>query len=258
MPQPDIRSVLLQVIADNAPQRQGDGSLQAGSVLEETRQRLGGSRNFAVEEAILTVFHDLMRTGYLAWGFNLANSGPPWFHITEQGRKSLANLSRDPSNPDGYFRFLSTVATLEPVAESYLREAVACFVQDLPKAAAVMVGGASESMALGIKDEITKRQTELKRQIPKGLEDWKFKVVLDAMYAFLDQQAAKMPRDLKESFKSYWPAFLQQIRTARNEAGHPSSVEPVTLDTVHASLLIFPELARLTQQIRDWLANEYK
>jgi hypothetical protein len=259
MPQTqEVRACMLQVIADQAPTRPGEGNLQSVSVLEETRKRLGGGRDHSLEEAILTVFHDLFRTGYLAWGFNLLNPSPPFFHMTEQGRRSLATLSRDPSNPDGYLNFLSKTATLNPIADSYLREALACFVHDLPKAAAVMVGGASESMALELRDAIAGRLQSLSRPLPKGIDDWRFKVVLDSIYSFLDQNTGRMSRELRDSFRSYWPAFLQQIRSARNDAGHPSSVDPVTFDTVHASLLIFPELAKLTGQLLHWVSHDYK
>ena len=254
----EVRDCVLQVIADRAPKKPGGGNLQSEAILLEVRDRLGGSRDHSLEEAILTVFHDLLRTGYLAWGFNLSNPNPPFFHITEQGRKSLANLSRDPSNPDGYLTFLSKVVKLNPIADSYLREALACFVNDLPKSAAVMVGGASESIALELRDEITGRLQALNHAIPKGMDDWRFKVVLDSIYSFLDQNTGQMSRELRESFKSYWPAFLQQIRSARNDAGHPSSVDPVTFDTVHASLLIFPELGKLTGELRKWVSHEYK
>jgi len=57
---------------------------------------------------------------------------------------------------------------------------------------------------------------------------------------------------LFERFEANWPAITHQIRTARNEAGHPVSVEPVTPEEVHASLLIFPELAALAGQLATW------
>jgi hypothetical protein len=65
-----------------------------------------------------------------------------------------------------------------------------------------------------------------------------------------------MKRELRESFEAYWAAFAQQIRTVRNDAGHPTSVDPVTPDTVHASLLIFPELARLASGLSHWVATD--
>ncbi|PKN89412.1 MAG: hypothetical protein CVU51_00250 [Deltaproteobacteria bacterium HGW-Deltaproteobacteria-1] len=258
MPKPEVRDVLLQVISECAPKRPGDSNLQSRSILTEVRDRLGGARDHVLEEAILTAFHDLLRTGYLAWGFNLANPDPPFFHLTEQGRKSLANLSRDPSNPAGYLASLSQAVTLNSIADAYLREALACFVNDLPKASAVMVGGASESIALELRDAVVGKLQSMNRNVPRGMDDWRLKVVLDAMYSFLDQNSGQMKKELRDSFRSYWSAFLQQIRTARNDAGHPSSVDPVTFDTVHASLLIFPELAKLTFDLLQWINHEYK
>jgi hypothetical protein len=56
--------------------------------------------------------------------------------------------------------------------------------------------------------------------------------------------------------EAYWAAFAQQIRTVRNDVGHPSSVDPVTPDTVHASLLIFPELAKLQNKLTNWVKDD--
>lgn len=258
MAAPDVRAVLLEVIAEIAPRSPIDGGvLQSRTVLNHTKSRVAGDRPLTheMEEAILTAFHDLFRTGYLAWGSNLTNPDPPFFHITMRGRTALERLSRDPGNPEGYLAHLKRVARLNPIAYSYLKEGLACYVEDLPKAAAVMVGGASESVALELRDAVVQRLEALKRPVPRALADWRAKTVFDAMYAFFQDQGAGLPRELREAFQSYWPAFVQQIRVARNEAGHPSSVDPVTAETVHASLLLFPDLARLTYQLREWVCK---
>jgi hypothetical protein len=93
----DLRKVLLEVVADVA--KEGDG-LQAVSIFRKASERLGfrGS-DAAREQALLTYWYDLFRTGYLSWGLNLANPNPPFFHLTARGREALKNLSRDPSNP---------------------------------------------------------------------------------------------------------------------------------------------------------------
>lgn len=96
------------------------------------------------------------------------------------------------------------------------------------------------------------------KTIPRDLKDWRIKRVIDALKKELDDQKDNMTKELSEEIESYWPAFTQQIRSTRNEAGHPKNTEPVTYDTVHASLLIFPELVKLASNIKSWISDEYK
>lgn len=253
MPIRDIRACVLQVIADQTPIRPGDGNLQSSSVLREVQSRFDNRRDHGFEQALLTVFHELFRTGYLAWGFNLANPNPPFFHITEQGVQALARLSRDPSNPKGYRDYLTTRFTPNPIALSYIDEAIACFTNNLPKACAVMIGCASESIILELRDAIVARLESTGRVAPRPLSDWRIKIVADSAIALLQENVRRLPRELKEPLDSFGPAFLQQIRAARNDAGHPSDVAPVTFETAHASLLMLPDLGSWITGVRDWI-----
>jgi hypothetical protein len=141
---------------------------------------------------------------------------------------------------------------------SYLVEALDCYVDGLYKAASVMVGAAAESVILNLRDATVQKLKSLKKSIPKNLEDWKIKSVSDALHGFFESQEAHFQRGLREPFEAYWSAFALQIRTTRNEAGHPTSIDPVTPDTVHASLLIFPELARLADNLARWVTDELR
>jgi hypothetical protein len=67
-----------------------------------------------------------------------------------------------------------------------------------------------------------------------------------------------MPRHLQEALEAHWGSFVHQVRVTRNDAGHPTSVEPVTADMVHAALLVFPEIARLSTKLTEWLATTFK
>lgn len=241
----DIREALLTVIQEQAPKHQTDGSLQSSSVLREVAKRTGAVYNTELEQAVLTQFHDLFRTGYLAWGLNLANPNPPFFHVTTTGRRALERLTRDPGNPAGYRRHLESVAEVNLVARAYIDEGIECYSNDLFKAAAVMVGAAAESLVLELAETIYQTGDNIGETYPKDLKDWRVKKVLDALQSFFSTNKNTMEQALKDEFEAYWAAFAQQIRAVRNEAGHPSSVAPVTSDTVHASLLIFPELAKL-------------
>ena len=251
-----IRTVVLEVI-EALLKEYGNGNLQPGAVLQRAASRLGRPRDLPDEQALLASFYDLFRSGYLSWGTNLANPDPPFCHVTALGRRALAQHSRDPANPDGYMAHLRSQGAVGPVGESYIREARNTFNTACFKATAVMVGAAAEGLVLGVRDALVAKLQALSHPIPAGLNDWRIKRVLSTMETALSAKQAMMPPALFERLEANWPAFTHQIRTARNDAGHPVSVEPVTADEVHASLLIFPQLAALSTQLADWIGSSY-
>lgn len=121
-----------------------------------------------------------------------------------------------------------------------------------------MIGGATESMILELRDLLVQRKQELGQPAHKDLQNWQIKRVLDAINDELRTHRREMPFGLAEAVEHYWPAFTGQIRTSRNDAGHPASIEPVTQENVHASLLIFPELAKLTFTLGEWILKNYQ
>jgi hypothetical protein len=80
--------------------------------------------------------------------------------------------------------------------------------------------------------------------------------VTDELRKFLDPHKPFFDPKLRDSFDAYWSAFALQIRAVCNDVDHPTSIDPVTPDTVHASLLIFPELASLASRLSDWVTNQ--
>lgn len=254
----EIRQVLLDEIRAAQPRNPGDGNLQQFTILNRVSQRLNIINDLELEQLVLAEWYGLFNTGYLSWGHNLGNAGPPFFHITARGKNALADLSRDPGNPAGYLAYVGTLAKLNPIAQSYLTEGLKCYVAGHYKAAAVMLGGASESVVLDLRDHLTQRLGELGQPVPAKLTDWRIKTVLDEFQRFVDTHKATLGHDVREEFTAYWPAFTQQIRAARNDAGHPSSVEPVSPETAHASFLVFPLLAKLAAQVHEWIAGHLK
>jgi len=249
----DVRAVVLEVVDELV--RKYD-NLQAGGVLQEASRRLP-LRDRATERALLTAFYDLFRTGYLSWGHDLPNPSPPFCHVTALGRQALALRSRDPANPDGYLAHLRHRAPLGPVTDSYITEALNTFNAACFKATAVMVGAAVESLVLGVRDALVARLQALGQPVPADLTDWRVKRVLASLETMITARMTALPAPLFERFEANWPAVTHQIRTARNEAGHPVTVEPVTAEEVHASLLIFPELATLANQVQEWIRTNY-
>lgn len=202
---------------------------------------------------ILSEWYSLFATGHLSWGHNIGNPNPPFFHVTARGRSALEILSRDPSNPRGYLEHVKTVASLNTVAWSYLDEALKCYVGGHYKAAAVMLGGASESLVLEVRDHLVGRLQSIGLQVPTNLKDWRVKTVLDGLQQQIEARRSTLSRQLREEAEAHWAAFAQQIRAIRNEAGHPSSVDPITPESAHAAFLIFPVLAHIAQGLHQWI-----
>ncbi len=248
-----IREVLLDTIKKE-PKSTGGGPPTRTSVLQAAAQALGFQHDENKEEALLTEWGELFRTGLLAWGKNLNSPDPPWFHLTERGRTALERLTHDPSNPSGYLRHLASVGQLNPIAHSYLVEALECYVAGLFKASAVMVGAAAESVILGLRDKAVQRLNDLGKPVPSSLTKWQIKTVTDALTILFNAIDTKQDRALREMYEAYWAAFPHQVRTIRNDAGHPRSIDPVTENAVHASFLVFPELVRLEAALSKWIA----
>jgi len=82
---PSIREVLLQEIKEQEAQTRTGGTLQQSTVLDNAARKLSGYSH----EAILTQWSELFRTGLIAWGMNLSNPNPPFFHLTDRGRQAL-------------------------------------------------------------------------------------------------------------------------------------------------------------------------
>lgn len=251
----DVRTALLEIIQEATSRDRMSASLQTNSILDlnKIRPRIDPQDYESLEQEILTQWHELFRTGYLAWGLNLSNPNPPFFHVTNQGKRAFQQINRDPANPEGYLRHLYSFATMNPISKSYLEEGLRCFVATQYKASAVMVGAASEAIILGLRDSVVLKIRQNNGNVSNSLGSWQVKAVLKGLKNYFDNEKSNFDQGLKEEYEAYWPAFSQQIRAVRNEVGHPSSIDPITEDVVHASFLIFPELAKLASKLEQEL-----
>jgi len=92
----EIRKALLEVIEEYSGK--GPGYFQQNPILNEAAKKLDIRGDEDMERALLTAWYDQFSEGHLAWGHNLDNPGPPHCHITDKGRETLSNISRDPAN----------------------------------------------------------------------------------------------------------------------------------------------------------------
>src|SRR5438094_10521740 len=98
-----------------------------------------------------------------------------------------------------------------------------------------MVGVAAESVVLDLRDVVVVLLEHDRKPIQSDLKNRNVHTVTTALDKWFNAHIdRKNHRKLWESYESNWNAFTGQIRTARNEAGHPISIDPVTHSTVHA------------------------
>ncbi len=238
-----------------------DYSLRHGTVLDQASHRLGirGSSQKGQQELLLTAWYDLFREGVLSWGSDINNDKFPFCHFTDRGRRFLTNASRDPRNLRGYMAYLDRLTTVDPIARSYIEEALHTFQNQCWKATAVMAGGAAERLALLVRDALVvqldamNKMAALNQGTRDSLRNWRISQVLDAIERVLNPYTSNMQQGLQEAYTTFWSQFSGQARLVRNDAGHPKSVDPVDEPTVHGVLLMFPTHAKLTADLAAWI-----
>jgi len=62
---------------------EGPGMAQESVVLRRVASELNAMHDIRQQQAILTIWHWLFQTGRLAWGYNIDNPGPPFFHFPD-------------------------------------------------------------------------------------------------------------------------------------------------------------------------------
>ncbi len=79
----EARKVLLRIAEEMS--KRGPGFAQESVVLRESLGALKlSAEDVESQQIILTCWHDLFRDGTLAWGYDLENPGPPFFHFARR------------------------------------------------------------------------------------------------------------------------------------------------------------------------------
>lgn len=246
-----IRAALVDAIKLTLKQVDGASRLNAHNIFNEVKCKLqaeGSSQEEReTQHVLLVAVNDLFRNGVLMWGrpeqFDTA-----YCTLTAHGKETFKHWDRDPANRDAYVQQIGD-RLKNAVALSYVTEAVDAYNAGLVKAAAVMLGAASEAIVLQIRDVLREQLTNASRTVPNKLASDKAKPIIEGIYEELSKHKAKIPK-VDETMQAYWVALTNLIRMARNDAGHPATIEPVTRQAVHAALLLFPQLVQLANDIQ--------
>ncbi len=254
----EVRAIVLDEVRRYVAQHGGrDKSLSPSDVIRSACERAEQTRRGPGDSRVLDSFYALFNEGVLAWGLNRSNLGMGWSHVTPLGERVLADLERDPANASGYLSELRGLVDPDSVAGGYIAEAVHSYNAGCDRGAAVLIGCAVEALALDVRDVLVARLNGAGAKVQRSLTDWKAKPVIDEIDRVLRSGSTKMPHDLAERFDVHWRSLFHHVRMARNEAGHPASVRPVERTAVHGNLLLFPALARLAHDVREWVATGF-
>ena len=179
--------------------------------------------------------------------------------LTKRGREWVDGQEPIPELPAEYLTALQRmVPNLDEVVREYVVEGLGSFEHDRFRAAAVMIGAASEKalymLAEKMLDAISmprwkeKFTTALKRRDLTELFDQMRKVL---------EQANNLPGRPFEVFdggQDHLVSLIKAVQVQRNNAVHPMN-EKISDDTVRLSYLAFPYALQKIEQLRDWFSK---
>lgn len=161
-----------------------------------------------------------------------------------------------PYDPDGFLReFRKQVPTADPVVTEYLEEAVRAFNASCFRAAAILVGAASEKAILVLHDRFAGKLVDLAKKT--AFEKASTGISIHKKYAALKDRldrmvsAKKFNHDLTETISTQLPGAYELIRRYRNAAGHPEIGGTADSDTVFLTLRVFIEYSRRVTGLID-------
>jgi hypothetical protein len=130
----------------------GDLRARAQGINPNLQQSYDGGLRFlgrGDRSVLMEVIWSLVTQGILIPGLDDGNQGLPFLRLTEYGRRCVDEDRFLPHDPDGYLReFNEALPGADSTVVEYLTESLQCYIHGLNRAAAVMLGGASEQMVL--------------------------------------------------------------------------------------------------------------
>lgn len=144
-----------------------------------------------------------------------------------------------PHDTEGYLKALAVVHALDKVEERYLPQALEAFRRNLPDAAALMLGAASEHLLIQLGEAIATKDQAQAAAAGRKL-DGAAHGLLVFLQEYLTGRRKSLPRDLNESLDTTFGGIASLIRVTRNDAGHPAIGRPVDRDQAFVALRLFP------------------
>lgn len=255
----EIREIVLDELRKSLPRKTAGTKISYRELVRAACQRAEATQRGPGDHVVVEVFDRLLNEGILVRGFDRNNLGFEYIAISTLGLEVIGDLDRDPANAPGYLRELAAALSPETIAYAYAEESVRALQANCLRASAVLIGAASESLVLEVRDDVVAALTRAAKAPTKKdpLLDWRTKPVIGAVEAAVRASKTTMPRALEELIDTRWGNLLHHVRLARNEAGHPASLKALDRDDARANLILFVGIARMTRQLRGWIASGY-
>jgi hypothetical protein len=262
----ETRSLLIRALRAGGWRQTSDLEMGIGNMKAQMGKSTLHLHQFApdgrahLERGEYSLIHELIWTfiiqGILVPGTDDNNSTLPFIRLTEYGRRCIAEQQILPHDPEGYLRdFDAAVPAADPIIREYLTEALQCFLRDLNRAAAVMLGAASEQAILQLIDSYSasiqdaNRKAQVLSQIDKATSIFRKYEVYDRGFSNVK---GRMPKQLADNADSLLRGVFDLIRNSRNEAGHPASGIFVSRDTNYSHLRLFIPYCRRVYELIHW------
>ncbi|HZF49157.1 MAG TPA: hypothetical protein VE093_10940 [Polyangiaceae bacterium] len=203
----------------------------------------------------------LLAKGIIVFGLNETNPNWPWYSLTDLGKEVVKAPAPQPYDPDGFVAYFKrTCGSADPTVEAYVVEAVHAFNSGCNRAAAVMLGCASEKLILLLTDvfedsisDASKRASFQRAMARKWAISYKYKTLKEHLDLMVDGR--KLPPDHAETVGSELPSGFELLRRSRNAGGHPDVPGDVDADTIFLNLRTFTEYARRVGALIDHFKN---
>jgi hypothetical protein len=240
-----MRTAMLESLRRQPPQQFVNFQHQVAAVLAERGFAVQGGLQPTIrredQRRFLEILFQFINQGILFQGLDANNAGWPWLSLTEWGEQYVQGGEPDAYDPDGYLAALERDAPLDEIERRYLSQASAAFRADLPDAAAVMLGAASEHLLLQLGAAVEKADPSATK-VAKAIDRPALQLLRE-LQRYLEPKRSQLPRASNENLDTTFGGVASVIRASRNEGGHPA-LPSVERDTVYVLLRLYPSYRR--------------
>jgi hypothetical protein len=229
-----------------------------GGVQVEHNEEFLDSFRGELQEFVRQAMWECLVKGILIFGSNVQYPNWPSYRLTHFGKQALSQRPPQPYDPDNFIKyFREHCEEVDPVVYDYLVEAVNCFNSGCHKAAAVMLGCASEKLILLLVESVASAVSDptKKGKFEKEVNSrWTISHKYSTLKKYLDLMVSsdKLSRDHIETVNGELPAGFQLLRRCRNAGGHPEAPGDVGADTLFMNLRMFAEYASRVFSLIKW------